>query len=263
MKNSDMSPSLFESRTYSYYSRWLGKEDILNEDFQGIRYIYSAERNKTQAGYSKPFDLYLFCQPGRIAVSYGDKLVDRVDALKARIDRVVETGDLCSQPQKLTQELAEIFGVSPAHSVKFVFGRPADSDTKSRLLGKSDYGDYLDFFLANNPGCKDTGWIREYFEEMADAGFCYGYYADGMLVSCTDAPDMPYMADAVRELGINTRLAYRGRGYGADACAACIKHMLQRDICPLWSAAADNMASQRLAVKAGFARLADVLALAL
>lgn len=257
------SKNFFQSRTYGYYSQWLGRADILNDDFQGIRYIYSAERNVAQTGYARPFDLYLFCQPDRMVVSYGDKLTDRIDALKAGFETVVEIGDLYSQLQKLPRTLTEIFGVSPGHSVKFVFDRPADLDTKSRLLLKSEYEDYLDFFLANNPGCKDTGWVREYFDEMAEGGFCCGFFEDGKLVSCTDAPDMPYMADIVREIGINTRPGYRGRGYAADACAACIKQMLQRDICPLWSTSADNGASLKLAGKVGFVRMADVLTLTL
>ncbi len=92
---------------------------------------------------------------------------------------------------------------------------------------------------------------------------CIGIYRDGGIVSCTDAPDMPYMGEQVQEIGINTLREYRGNGYAAMACSKCLQEMAAHHKIPLWSTAADNLASRRLAQKIGFAEYAEVISVTL
>mgnify|MGYP005807997097 CR=1 FL=1 len=56
--------------TEKYYSKWIGQENILESESYGVKFLYSRERNNTQYGYSKPFDLYIFIQDSRIIFSY-------------------------------------------------------------------------------------------------------------------------------------------------------------------------------------------------
>ena len=92
---------------------------------------------------------------------------------------------------------------------------------------------------------------------------CCGVFMDGLLVSCTDMPIMPYMQESIREIGINTLAAYRGRGCAKAACLQCIHEVLSRGKCPIWSAEAENTASLRLAESVGFVRLGDSYSISL
>lgn len=88
---------------------------------------------------------------------------------------------------------------------------------------------------------------------------CVGVFADGGLVSCTDAPGMPYMAGEVQEIGINTLQEYRGRGYASVACSKCIQEILDHHKTPTWSTTISNTASRKLAEKIGFAEFAEAI----
>ncbi|WP_124099008.1 GNAT family N-acetyltransferase [Ruminococcus sp. Marseille-P6503] len=244
----------FLTLTNSYYSEWLGQENILNEDFSGVRYVYSEERNRVQTGYPKAFDLYVFCQQNRAVISYGDKMLDKIEICKAKIKSSIPICDL-------KEILFQIFGTAAGHNVKYVFGKPISKEFVSKPLVMTQYEEYLNFFKKNNPECRNTDWLKDYFADMVDRNLCCGYFINGELVSCTDVPDMPYMAQTVQEIGVNTLSGFRGKGYAADVCTSCIKSIIQSKKCPLWSTKAENIASQKLAEKIGFIKLADVLVL--
>ena len=110
-------------------------------------------------------------------------------------------------------------------------------------------------------------WIKipsniftDYFTHLVDRGNLYGVYAGGRLVSAADLPDVPHMADIVAEPGIATLAAYWRRGYAKAAAGALLKHLLAQGKTPLWSCAATNTASDRLARSVGFDKIADVIA---
>lgn len=88
---------------------------------------------------------------------------------------------------------------------------------------------------------------------------CVGMFADGRLVSCTDAPGVPYMAEEVQEIGINTLHEYRGHGYASAACSKCIQEIFNHHKIPMWSTGIDNIASRKLAEKLGFTEFAKVI----
>ncbi|MBN1579482.1 MAG: GNAT family N-acetyltransferase, partial [Anaerolineae bacterium] len=54
---------------------------------------------------------------------------------------------------------------------------------------------------------------------------------------------------------------YRQRGYATIVVGALLKHLLAVPKVPIWSCAAANIASQRLAESVGYAKFADVVAL--
>lgn len=243
-------------KTNEYYSKWIGLDGILNEKFNGVKFIYSSERNKIQKGYPQQFDLLIFYQPERIIFSYGDKSLDQIDKVKQQIKTLVTLDYL---KQVLAQEFGDYFN----HNIKYVFEKIPQRAVISRPLEKAEYPKYHDFFTKNNPKCKNTKWLIDYFNEMVSEHLCCGVFVDGILVSCSDAPSMPYMQTDVQEIGINTLNEYKGKGYATDACITCANEIIGNGKCPQWSTTIENIASQKLAEKVGFIKLADVISISL
>lgn len=238
--------------TNKYYSKWVGIDDILNNSFLGVEFIYSSERNKTQSGYHRQYDLYAFMQNERIIFSYGDKAKESISKIKNEISSIISISD--------TKEILKThFGDHIEHHIKYVFNNTPDIVIKSRPLTIYEYHKYLQFFINVNPNCKNTDWLKEYFEEMVRDHLCCGLFADNILVSCSDLPSMPYMQNEVQEIGINTLNEYKGNGFATDVCVSSVNELLNNYKCPQWSTSIDNIASQKLAKKVGFIKLADVL----
>lgn len=249
----------FMDKTNKYYSLWLGEADILCRPFSGVRWVYSPERNQIQTGYSQQFDIYILFQPERTVISYGENIISEADEIRKQI----QTARTFYEVEK---SLVSVFGSRCQHFIKYVFDKPEkvlQAASYARLLSPEEYLQFKEFFTANNPGCTDTGWLEPYFMDLVERHLCCGLFSQDLLVSCTDAPDMPYMQDEVQEIGINTLELYREKDYAAQACFTCLKQMLQNGICPQWSTSVHNAASQRLAEKIGFVKYADVITVSL
>lgn len=249
-----MNTKCYMKKTLAYYSKWLGEDGILSQTFDGIKYVYQQERNKVQYGYGQPFDIYIFVMADKIIVSYGDKAKPQIGALRDCVGDFVTIEDLKSA-------LKTIYGKDVVHNVKYVFNGKKTDDCSARLLDKYDYEAYENFYIKCNPNCSDLDWLQAYFEEMICGKLCSGAYEGSILVSCADAPGMPYMSDEVQEIGINTLPDYRGKGYATIACQSSINEMLKNGKVPQWSTSTTNIASQKLAEKLGFVRLGDVITL--
>ena len=231
--------------TLAYYSHWLGAPP------EAAQSVFLPARDESVPGYSAPFHLYIFAAPGYTALSYGLRARPGIHALLPRLAAGME------------EAIVQPYGISPGHSVKFFLrAAPSSPSIPARALTLTDEAAYLSFFAQAN-GCSADDWVSEYFGDMVQDGMCFGVFENGILASCTDGPTMPFMANAVREIGIHTLPAFRGRGYARAACAACIHSLLSRNFCPIWSAGAENIASRRLAESLGFAPLADVYTLSL
>ncbi len=246
----------YKQITAAYYEKWLGQDGILSHDWKGTEYVYSQQRNIVQYGYSSQFDIYVLCQKERIVISYGDGAESWIDAVKAAVRPGMSAAEIANV-------LEHIFDRKTDWSVKYVFNHMPVTSPEARVLEAEDYSEYEFFWRKCHPGCSDTGWLREYFDEMVQNRMCIGVCADAMLASCTDAPGMPFMEEQAQEIGINTLPEYRKRGYAALACDRCVQELLAQHKAPLWSTAADNAPSRRLAEKAGFVEFADVVAVTL
>lgn len=240
--------------TARYYDKWLGLDGTFDMP-DGVRFVYSGERNVKQYGYPCVFDVFALIRGGKTVISYGDGAADGIDMLKDEI------GDSASA-ERLKAALEKVYGKKPAHSVKFVYVGGEDVLTTARPLTAEDVEKYAEFFTAAHPGAK-TDWIYEYFAEMVEDGGTFCAWADGRIVSVADAPGMPYMQDEVQEIGIATLSEYRRRGFALDACAAAAKRHISAGKCPIWSAAWDNIASHALAERAGFVKYADAVMVSL
>jgi len=239
--------------TLAYYEHWLGKEGCISGG-ESIQFIYSDERNTCQAGYSQRFDMWLWLDTGRLVVSYGDRAADRMLLLKEAIGDTRDT-------LRVAEALTEVYGCHVLHEIAHVFEElPPMTNIETKTLTSAGYADFEAFFLACNTDIDGgIGWLYDYFCEMAEGGYCAGVYADGILVSCTDGPTMPYMEERIQHTGINTLPAYRGRGYAKTACIAAAKNILEQGKVPEWSCGHENVASLRLAEKVGFVKLGEVL----
>ena len=238
--------------TLAYFEHWLGEAGCLAVN-KGSQQIFSSERNTTQTGYPSPLSLYVWIEPNRTIISYGD-------AAAAKIPTLVEA--LHGSVFDMAETIGKVFGCAPKHAVKYVYhGAPAAAPAaQARTLTEENYADYEAFFLAAYPGSQ-VGWLREYFDDMVQNHYCAGVYADGMLVSCADAPSMPYMPDKVQEIGIMTLPTYRGRGYASTACRQAAENIVKGGRYPIWSHAYENGGSRKVAESVGFVKLADVLML--
>ncbi len=212
----------FLEKTNGYYSLWLGEKDILSSSFSGVKWVYSPERNQIQVGYSQPFAIYILCQPERTVVSYGGSIADTIDEIKKQIQTA-------GNVDEIKQVMVSAFGNRCCHSIKYVFDRPdkvRQATSYARNLVSAEYLQFKNFFTTNNPGCKETDWLETYFMGLVERHLCCGLFNQDLLVSCSDAPDMPYMSDEVQEIGINTLEPYRRKGYAAQVCITFLKQML-------------------------------------
>ena len=241
--------------TLAYYSLWIGQENILLQNKKGIEFLYSEERNKTQQGYGVPFDIYIFKSPERTVISYGSNAKQYISTFADNLDENMTIDEIGNIAER-------IFHVKPVRNIKYVYSRQINLNTSAVTLTASDFHKYKEFFeKCHHVTAGD--WLYDYFIGMAEKRLCCGFYLDNTLVSCTDAPDMPYMNDKIAEIGVNTLPDFYGKGYATECCKKCISNILENDLCPIWSTSSDNLASQALAEKIGFEKVADVITLTL
>jgi len=239
--------------TIAYYEALLGQQNCLSDN-NTTHFIHSQERNIQQPGFSSRFDIYCWVQPGKIVISYGDAAQPQINQLKQAITANHGVNEIKSL-------LSNIYSRETKHNIKYIFkGGGQPSQIKATTI--TDYIHYRNFFLSCFPGSK-IDWLEEYFIQMVQFGHCVGIYEDDCIVSCTDGPSMPYMTDKVQEIGINTLPKYKGRGYATIACVKMAENIVANKKVPQWSTSSSNTASQKLAEKVGFDRLADVLSLTL
>jgi len=242
----------YMNKTRMYYELWLGKEGCLSSN-QAIQFIYTKERNVVQAGYSARVDLYVWIEPDRIVVSYGDVASSKIDLLKERL--------FANQTiPEIRTLLMDVYAHDVNHIIKYEFDKlPEESSQQVKILSATDYQDYEQFFCECNPDASDISWLAEYFEALTSEDLCVAIYEDGKIVCCTDAPTMPYMANEVQEVGIIALPNYRRKGYATAVSRGAIANILRNKKTPFWSTASDNLGSQKLAARVGYKKLADVL----
>lgn len=239
--------------TSAYYSLWIGQENILLQNKKGIEFVYSEERNKVQSGYSVLFDIYIFKSRHRTVVSYGSSAKSDINIFADNLNENMTIDEIGRIAER-------IFHVKPVRNIKYVYSRQINLDTSAVTLTASDFHKYKEFFeKCHHVTAGD--WLYDYFIEMAEKRLCCGFYLDNTLVSCTDAPDVPYMNEKVVEIGINTLPDFYGKGFATECCKKCISNILENGLCPIWSTSSDNIASQALAEKVGFEKTADVITL--
>lgn len=243
----------FEETTLEYYGKWLGA-DAFALYGEGFSMIPLKQREAALPGYPSAMSVYALKRQNRLAVSYAPHLNSAMCYVR---DAVGGSADI----PRFEAALSRYVQGQRRRGWKFIYA-PGDShlaeDTSAaRLLTADDFPAYRAFHWTLRPGGDD--WLWDYYKAFTAKGFCHGVFVENKLVAAVDAPDMPFMADAVAELGVNTVPAHRNRGYAKAACIATARAMANRGLTPMWSCAQGNEASFRLALSVGFRPLAEYL----
>jgi GNAT superfamily N-acetyltransferase len=241
--------------TRQYYAKWFGAEPALF-DSPGVVAIESEQRDVALTGYPKPSHLYCLVIDENVAISYSPRLVDRIDKVIHAFQSESDTDSMCN---RLRSDFPHI-----GYGLKFVYTTmPTNLDTSDAIrLDLEDYSAFAQFYREMH-NTEEIDWLREYFVSMAGVGNCRGVFDGGKLVCATDAPSVPYMADEIVEIGINTLPEYRRRGYARMASAAMVRHLLASGKVPIWSCGRTNTGSMLLAESIGFRKFADAVAVTL
>ena len=203
--------------TIKYYAEWLGVSPELVDQAGTFYLSFSPHRDTVQEGYNKPFDLYAYLSAETTIVTYGQALLQSVDWIQSSFKN---TKDI----SKLRGIFYDQFGKLLQHDYKYYFSKlPSDIDcSKANQLTLKDYPAYLQFFKTQYPDSEAETWLADYYKEIVEKGYAFGFYVGGNLVSVSDAPDMPYMKDRAVEIGMNTLLAYRNKGYARIVLGAML-----------------------------------------
>ena len=228
-----------ETITSEFYSCFCGIN--LSEAVSGVFFVCSDSRNDEVKGFGCKYSIYTLVKEDACIVSYAPQYADFFEKLRgesvANILRSIETSFKVKKMQVMVfrQECVEDYG-------------------NARVLKKSNYPLYEDFFRLNSPKANPTGWLQDYFEEKVAKEYFTGYFLNGTLVSVCDAPDMPHMEDVIQHTGIVTLKNQRRKGYAKLTTALAAHHLIENGICPQWECHIENTASITLAEYIGYAK---------
>lgn len=243
----------FAAVTRRYYAAWHDCDPAWIGQ-PGPHWRATALRDQAVPFYPERYAVCLLHDGAGYVLSHAPGLTDTLSPLRQR------WGETVPPLAQMETALAQVLGARPQRCVKFAFRQLQPvADPTVRPLGPRDEADFLAFFKDCHPQVTDTVWVPAYFAQIAQSGCGFGRWEDGRLVCANDLPGMPYLADQVQEIGINTHPAFRRRGFAIQVCRAAARAMVGRGKCPCWSCAADNEASAALARRVGFAPLGDWL----
>ncbi len=225
--------------TNEFYSCFCGIN--LSNAISGITFVCSDSRNEYVKGFDCKYSIYVLVKEDTCIVSYAPQYADFFKKLHDVSTVDILTAVVTSfkikkmQLMKFKQECVQEYG-------------------NARVLKKTDYPLYEEFFRSTSPTADPTGWLQEYFEEKVEKEYFTGYFMNGKLVSVCDAPDMPYMQDAIQHTGIVTLQNERRKGYAKLTAALAAHHLIENGICPQWECLAENTASIALAESIGYVK---------
>lgn len=232
-----LSAKEIEAITNSFYSNFTGVNPL--EVSKGIHFVRSEARDQKVKGFGRKYTVYILVKEDVCIVSYAPQYTRFLNALNGcGVDEILSA---VSSAYRLKEMQLMIFR-----------GERVSEFGNARILKKSDYPLYKEFFRKANPAADPEGWLEDYFTEKAAKEYFAGYLLNGALVSVCDAPDMPYMENVIQHTGIETLQAERGKGYAKCTSALAAHHLLERGICPQWECRADNTASIALAQSIGY-----------
>ena len=233
-----------------YYSAWL---DIDDADFDrvGFKLIISKKRDERQEGYGANFIVYCLKTRTGVNLSISSSLADQAKALDI------------PQSEDISCILEKCFHRPVCARSILYYQYPGVLPERNGAVQLTDenYSDYECFFRSMNPGLTTEGWLKDYYNHLCSSGQCFGFYADGILVSATDAPFIPYMPQCIAEPGINTLPKFRRKGYAKIVCEAFIRHQISLEKTVIWTCRQSNAASFGLACSLGFQKFADLYTL--
>lgn len=241
-----------------YYAHWLCIEPA-ELACPPTRLVVCSARDLPVEGYRSTVPVFTMVREGAVVVAVGSAYAAgrpaAVDRLRIGLDlssiRSLRD-DLSPSDLRDVLDAAGVTGVSWQNKYYLAAVPGGEPPDWVRCLTEGDYDDYETFFRTVHPRADPSGWLREYFYPLVTRRLMWAAAVDGILVSVTDVPSMPYLADEIVEPGINTHPEYRQRGYAKAVCAAMIDEILRQGRTPVWSCARDNYGSAALAENLGY-----------
>ncbi|MBE5817657.1 MAG: GNAT family N-acetyltransferase [Clostridiales bacterium] len=234
---SRLTESQIDMITDEFYSCFCGIK--LSDTKDGVTFVCSESRNEEVKGFGCKYSVYVLVKDDVCIVSYAPKYADFFQKLKeASIDDIL-------------LNVESFFKIKKMQLMKFKHECVTEYGN-AKVLKKSDYPLYEEFFRLNSPNADPSGWLQEYFEEKAEKEYFVGCFSNGKLVSVCDAPDMPYMEDIIQHTGIVTLKNERRKGYAKLTVALAAHHLIEMGVCPQWECHVDNAASIALAESIGY-----------
>lgn len=228
---------MIENITQDYYSHFCGIQ--LSELKHGTYFICSAERDAKLKGFGCKYTIYMFVKDDLCVVSYSPKHKIFMETLKK-----------CSK-NKVIAKIDQQFKLKKMKLMTFE-KEIVTCYGNAKILKAEDYPLYESFFRKTYPNTNPDEWLYEYFFEKTNKEYFTGYLSDNKLLSVCDAPDMPYMEDKIQHTGINTLKEERRKGYAKCTAALAVHHLFEKNVCPQWECAAENIASIELAKSIGY-----------
>ena len=211
----------------------------ISEAASGVTFVCSEARNDELRGFGCRYTIYVLVKEDVCIVSYAPEYMNFFRKLHG-----MNAVDILT-------EIQTSFRIKKMQLMRFEQERVREYGG-ARVLKITDYPLYEKFFRETSPTADPGGWLPEYFEEKVAKEYFTGYFLNGRLVSVCDAPDMPYMEDAIQHTGIVTLDKERRKGYAKCTAALAAHHLIERGICPQWECHADNVASIALAEAVGY-----------
>ncbi len=231
-----LTSDLIKKITNQYYSNFCGLNILEAEP--GIHFVCATERDLKLKGFGCKYTLFVLVKEDLCIVSYSPKHKEFIGTLKEdNLSQIIAAVTLKYKMKKLqlmifSEELVLQYG-------------------SAKILHAADYPLYEAFFRATNPRANHD-WLYEYFIEKSAKEYFAGYILNDRLVSLSDAPDMPYMAEEIQHTGTKTLKEARRKGYAKSTAALATHHLIENGVCPQWECQADNTASIKLAQSIGY-----------
>lgn len=223
--------------THAFYSGFCGMD--LTKLEKGVHFVCSQARAAQLRGYGCKYGIYALVKEDSCVVAYEPAFAAYFDSLQG------------SDAESVLAALNRDYKLKKMQLMIFTRERVQDYGN-ARVLTAEDYPLYERFFRTKAPKADPAGWLQEYFVEKTANGYFTGCFADGVLASVCDAPDMPYMEGIIQHTGIVTLPAERRKGYARCAAALAAHQLIENGICPQWECRADNEASVALAEAIGY-----------
>lgn len=119
--------------------------------------------------------------------------------------------------------------------------KPHAPEIETRLLTPADIP-----LWQNSPDFSSTGFKTH--DDVLREGFAAASFVDGRMVAIAQTYAL---SEKYADIGVFTAEAYRKRGLSTYAAALVMEQVAARGQIPAWSTGADNLASQRVALKLG------------
>jgi len=235
----------------SHFSKWLGKEELLNSSEKGV--IFTDAPETSVVASNGRYDLCIFGQAYKTVVCYNEKIAPYFNELR---DYICASTSFEAEFAALRCRFGRAITYKYNYAIYKIPEIAANGELISRKITADDYDAWREFVIAK--GCKGNDSQREdAFKQLVKRGVACGVFVDNKLVSCTDT----LVEGNVCRILAYTLPAYRLNGYALDSVANTVKNAFKSGLAPYLSFPIGCTAGIKLADKLGFIFYADAIAL--